>query len=223
MQLAARRPGRELEVPARVGATGPAAQRDPGPEQPEVLGVEVDGLELVLDRRVHGRHAVQPAQIGDGEAFVDVVLASRPRDARWSSPASCVRHRRSVEINLSAGGVGDHVADRAVPGYRGADGRRRETPPPAGHRRRAAVGGVGRSPGDRHRAGVPPRAGHVLHAVRGGGGRAAAGAGGPGSGPELPRCSPPARERSSGPRYSATGGPAGPRRRRTVLDSGSRP
>ena len=89
-------------------------------------------------------------------------------------------------VNLSAGGVGDHVADRRRRWLPWRDGRRREPPPPAGDRRRAAVGGVGRAPGDRHRAGLPPRAGDVLHAVRGGGVGAAAGAWRCAPGPERP-------------------------------------
>ena len=56
---------RQLQVPSGVAAAAAAAQRDPGPEQPQVVGVVVLGLELLLvgpGGPVHLRQLVQRRQ-----------------------------------------------------------------------------------------------------------------------------------------------------------------
>jgi hypothetical protein len=66
--------GGQLEVPAGVGAAGAPPQGDPGAGQPQVGGVVVDGLEVVLDGGVDRGHAVHVPEVGQPEAGVHVEL-----------------------------------------------------------------------------------------------------------------------------------------------------
>lgn len=71
-------PGRQLDVPAGVGAPGPATHRDARGEEPQVRGVEVAGLKQVLDRVVDRGHPVHARQLVGGgrhERAVDIELA----------------------------------------------------------------------------------------------------------------------------------------------------
>jgi hypothetical protein len=74
VQLPAGRAGRQLEMPAFVGAADAAAQRDPGTQQPQVRGVVVDGIEVVLHRSIDRRDAGRPVERGQREGGVDVEL-----------------------------------------------------------------------------------------------------------------------------------------------------
>ena len=68
------RPGRELEVPSLVVAAAAPPQGDARAHQPQVGGVVVLGLELLLVRPGGARHLRQGVQIRQGRARRRVVL-----------------------------------------------------------------------------------------------------------------------------------------------------
>ena len=57
--------GRQLQMPAGIGATGAAAQRDAVGRQVMVRGVEVDGIEVLRRRPLHPATAERPSNDGD--------------------------------------------------------------------------------------------------------------------------------------------------------------
>ena len=62
-------------MPPRVVSAGAPPQRNPSPGQCEVVGVEVDGLELMPLRCGHRGHTRQTAQVGQLRFCAWVVLA----------------------------------------------------------------------------------------------------------------------------------------------------
>jgi hypothetical protein len=65
---------RQLEVPAGVRTAGAAPQRGTGVGQPEVVAVEIDGLEPLFGRGVDPGHTRQRREVGHDEARVRVEL-----------------------------------------------------------------------------------------------------------------------------------------------------
>jgi len=88
---------RELEVPARVGTADAAAQREPGPCQPQVGGVEVGRVQLELVLRSDGE-TEQLRRIGQLELRRGLVLAFRlahpSPHAQWLPSAGRIENGR---------------------------------------------------------------------------------------------------------------------------------
>ena len=73
----------------RVVPAEAAAQRDPGPRQPEVLGVEVHRLQRLLlgpDHRLHPDQAVPPGKL---HPVGELVLPLRLAHHRRHGPNTC--------------------------------------------------------------------------------------------------------------------------------------